>query len=66
MRADDREATLKAIDAYVATIDQAKDKGVRLIVLPENISRVAPEWRDDVQARLAGASNRSDAILVAG
>jgi apolipoprotein N-acyltransferase len=66
IRADDREATLKAIDAYVATIDQTKDKSVRLIVLPENISRVAPEWRDDVQARLAAASNRSDAILVAG
>jgi apolipoprotein N-acyltransferase len=65
-RADDREATLKAIDAYVATVEKLNDKGVQLIVLPENISRVAPEWRDEVQARLAAASNRSNSTLVAG
>jgi apolipoprotein N-acyltransferase len=66
LRTDDREATLKALDAYVATIDQSHDTRVRLIVLPENISRVAPQWRDDVQARLAAASNRSNATVVAG
>ena len=65
-RADDREATLKAIDAYVASIEKLNDTHAQLIVLPENISRVAPEWRDEVQARLAAASNESNATLVAG
>jgi apolipoprotein N-acyltransferase len=63
---DDRAATFKAVDAYVAAIDALRDARVQLIVLPENISRVAPEWRGEVQARLAAASNRSHSTLVAG
>jgi apolipoprotein N-acyltransferase len=66
IRADDREATLKAIDAYVASIEKLHNARVQLVVLPENISRVAPQWRDEVQARLAAASTRSNATLVAG
>jgi apolipoprotein N-acyltransferase len=57
---------LKAVEAYAATIDEQNDRRVRLIVMPENISRVAPEWSDQVQARLAAASNSSHATVVAG
>ncbi len=66
VRADDREATLRAVDAYVATIDRLHDNRIRLIVMPENISRVAPEWSDQVRARLAAVSNRANATVVAG
>jgi apolipoprotein N-acyltransferase len=66
VRTDDREATLRAVDAYVAAIDELHDRRVRLIVMPENIARVAPAWSDLVQARLAAVSNRADATVVAG
>jgi apolipoprotein N-acyltransferase len=65
-RKDDRAATLKAIDAYLAAIDTLRDAHVQLIVLPENISRVAPQWRMEAQAKLAAAANRTHATLVAG
>jgi apolipoprotein N-acyltransferase len=57
---------LRAVDAYVAAIDELHDRRVRLIVMPENIARVAPAWSDLVQARLAAVSNRADATVVAG
>jgi apolipoprotein N-acyltransferase len=66
LRSDNREAALNAIDAYVATIEKLNDPQVQLIVLPENIAQIAPEWRAEAQSRLAAASNRSRAILVAG
>lgn len=65
-RVADREATFNAIDAYVTAIRKLDDPRVRLIVLPENISRIAPEWRSAAQARLAAASNQTNATLVAG
>ncbi len=63
---DDRDATLKAIDAYVAAIEGLRDARVQLVVLPENISRVAPEWRAEAQAELATAADRVHATIVAG
>jgi apolipoprotein N-acyltransferase len=63
---EDRAATLKAIDAYAAEIEKLHDAHVQLIVLPENISRVAPAWRDEAEARLAAASVYTGATLVAG
>jgi apolipoprotein N-acyltransferase len=63
---DDRAATFKAIDAYIGAIDGLRDARAQLIVLPENISRVAPQWREEVQAKLAAAADRSHATLVAG
>jgi apolipoprotein N-acyltransferase len=65
-RKDDRTATLRAIDAYVAAMEKLRDARVQLIVLPENISRVAPEWRAEAQAKLAAVADRTHAILVAG
>ena len=65
-RHDDRTATLKALDAYVAVIDKLQDTRIQLIVLPENISRVAPQWREDVWARLRALADRTHATVVAG
>ena len=61
----DKDATFKAIAAYAAEIAKLRDRHVQLIVLPENISRVAPAWRDAAQAKLA-AVVPPDATLVAG
>jgi len=63
---DNRDATFKAIDAYAAQIAKLKDSKVQLIVLPENISRVAPAWRDEAQMKFAGALAGSNATLVVG
>jgi apolipoprotein N-acyltransferase len=50
---DNKNATFKAIDAYAAQIAKLKDRRAQLIVLPENISRVSPAWRDEAQAKFA-------------
>lgn len=65
-RREDRAATFKSIDAYVGAIETLRDAQVQLVVLPENISRVAPEWRTEVQLKLAGAADRARVTLVAG
>jgi apolipoprotein N-acyltransferase len=64
-RKDDKDATFKAIDAYAAQISKLQGTHVALVVLPENISRVAPMWRDEAQAKLARAVPPG-ATLVAG
>jgi len=66
IRREDEPATLHAIDAYVGEIDKLRDARVQLIVLPENISRVAPDWRSEVEKRLAAAADRAGATVVAG
>jgi apolipoprotein N-acyltransferase len=63
---EDREATLQAIDAYVAEIAKLHDQHVGLVVLPENISRIAPAWRPEAEAKLAAAAEQAHATLVAG
>lgn len=65
-RKDDKIATFKAIDAYAAVIAKLRDAHVSLVVLPENISRLAPAWRDEAQAKLAQAIAPLHATLVAG
>jgi apolipoprotein N-acyltransferase len=62
----DKTATFRAIDAYAAEIDKLRSANVALIVLPENISRVAPEWRSDAHSKLATAAADVHAIVVAG
>ncbi len=66
LRRDDKGATFKAIDAYAAEIAKLRDSHVQLIVLPENISRIAPEWRAEAQAKLAAAAAETHSTLVAG
>jgi apolipoprotein N-acyltransferase len=63
---DDRAASFKASEAYIAAMEPLRDAHVQLIVLPENISRVAPEWRAEAQAALAVVADRAQATVVAG
>ncbi len=65
-REDDKPAAFAAIDAYVGQIAKLADKHVQLIVLPENIARLAPAWRDEAEAKLAAAAANVHATLVAG
>jgi apolipoprotein N-acyltransferase len=66
IRKEDKAATMSAIDAYVQEITKLRDADVALIVLPENISRVSPAWREEAQAKLAGAATQARTTLVAG
>ena len=61
---DDGKATLETVDAYVAEMARLKD--VRLIVLPENMARVMPAWRDESAGRLVVAAGHANATVVAG
>ena len=65
IRTVDRTRTMRAIDAYAGEIAKLKDAHVQLIVLPENIARIAPDWLHDAQAKLAAAVP-AGATLVAG
>jgi len=65
-RRSDRTAAFKEIAAYSAQIAKLAHAGAKLIVLPENIAQIAPDWRGEVEAKLAGAAERADATLVAG
>jgi apolipoprotein N-acyltransferase len=61
----DRDATFKAIDAYADEIAKLSGSQVQLIVLPENIARLAPEWVSEAQGKLSKAAPES-ATVVAG
>jgi len=61
---DDAKLTLQTIDAY--TVEMSKLKDVRLIVLPENLARVMPAWRDEAAGRLVVAADKANATIVAG
>jgi apolipoprotein N-acyltransferase len=63
---DDREATFRAIDAYAKQIARLRDTHPALIVLPENISRLAPAWRAQAEAKFAAALAGAPTTLVAG
>jgi apolipoprotein N-acyltransferase len=64
IRADDRSAAFKAIDAYSGEI--AKVRQADLVVLPENMARLAPSWRDAAKQKLATAIAGTRTTLVAG
>jgi apolipoprotein N-acyltransferase len=63
--AADKGATFKAIDAYADEIGKLRGSHVQLVVLPENISRVAPDWVAEAQDRLTKAAPEG-ATIVAG
>lgn len=66
IRKDDKAATMSAIDAYAQEIAKLHDAHVALTVLPENISRVSPAWREEAQTKLADAATQARTTLVAG
>jgi len=59
-------AALRIIDAYTEQIDKLSGKHVQLIVLPENISMISREWRDQAEARLAAAADATGATIIGG
>lgn len=63
---DDKAATLRAIDTYAVEIEKLRGKSVKLVVLPENLSKVGSDWRGEAQAKLAVAATDVGATLVAG
>jgi apolipoprotein N-acyltransferase len=63
---DDQRAALTAIDAYVAEIEKLRGAQVALIVLPENIAQLAPDWREVAEDKLSSAADDVHAALVAG
>jgi apolipoprotein N-acyltransferase len=60
------KAELAAVDAYATQIEQLRGRGVQLIVLPENISRIEPALQALAQSKLASAARAAGATLVAG
>ena len=66
IRREDKASALKAIAAYVVQIEKLRDAHVALIVLPENIARLGPAWRNEAIAPLAKAAHDAQATIVAG
>jgi apolipoprotein N-acyltransferase len=54
--ADLKQAAFRVIDAYTAQIEKLRNEHVQLVVLPENISLISREWRDQAVAKLAAAT----------
>jgi apolipoprotein N-acyltransferase len=54
------------VDAYTKQIEALRGKGVKLIVIPEKISIVKPQWAPAAQAKLAAAARDVGATLVIG
>jgi apolipoprotein N-acyltransferase len=65
-RSEDRAKALGDIDSYVAQIERLRGAHPDIIVLPENIARIAAAWRNEAQARLAAAAKVVHATVVAG
>lgn len=63
---EDDKAELAAVDAYAAQIDGLRGRGVQLIVLPENTSRIDSSLQGIAKSKLAAAANTAGATVVAG
>jgi len=63
---EDDKAELAAVDSYAAQIESLRGRGVQLVVLPENISRIDPSQQELAQAKLAAAAQAVGATLVGG
>ena len=61
-----KQAAFRVIDAYTEQIDRLRGEHVQLVVLPENISLISPDWRDEAEAKLAAAANMANATVVGG
>lgn len=62
----DEAAARRIIEAYAQEVRTLRGDGVELIVLPENMARLDPAWRDDALAPLAHAAEDVGATIVAG
>lgn len=62
----DEKSELASVDAYASEVEQLRGRGVELVVLPENISRLDSAVRDAAESRLAAAADAAGATVVAG
>lgn len=65
-RKENDEAELAVVATYAAQIDRLRARGVRLVVLPESISRIDPSQQAAAQEILAAAARQVGATVVAG
>ena len=63
---EDDEAELATVDTYAAQIERLRGRGVQLVVLSENISRIDSAAQPLAQAKLAAAAHDVGAIVIAG
>lgn len=63
---EDDKAELAVVATYAAQIERLRGRGIQLVVLPENISRIDPSAEAAAQATLAAAARQVGATLVAG
>lgn len=63
---EDDKAELAVVANYAAQVELLRGRGIQLVVLPENISRVDPSVEEAAQATLAAAARQAGATLVAG
>lgn len=62
----DEAAARRIIEPYAQAVRTLRGDDVELIVLPENMARLDPAWRDDALAPLARAAEDVGATIVAG
>ncbi|MDQ2867275.1 MAG: hypothetical protein M3R59_02515 [Verrucomicrobiota bacterium] len=66
IRKGDKDAAMSVISAYASQIAKLRDAHVALVVLPENIAQLSPEWRAQAETKLTEAANEANATVVAG
>lgn len=62
----DAAAAVGAVDAYVDAAHKLAAQGATLIVFPERIAILTPQWRDRALARLSAASHETRTTIVIG
>jgi apolipoprotein N-acyltransferase len=57
---------IAAVDAYASLIGSVAERKPELVVLPERIARLKPQWRDLALKKMSDAAKVADAVVVAG
>jgi apolipoprotein N-acyltransferase len=63
---DIKQAALSVIDAYSAQVQKLSSDKVQLVVLPENMARLAEPWHEEARVKLAAAADITGATVLGG
>jgi apolipoprotein N-acyltransferase len=63
---DVKQAALSVIDAYSTQIQRLRSDKVQLVVLPENLARLAEPWNEEARVKLAAAADITGATVLGG
>lgn len=63
---NEQKALLHVVDAYASAISRFGAQGANLVVLPEKIAVVSPEWNDIVNARFGADAHAAHETIVVG